>query len=101
MNTGIGDAENLSFKLALIIQSRAGAAFLDTYQAERRTLAAAVLDRAKQEGALAEDADTSLLLDMMAGAAIYHVLIKPGQPDTADIRRYLTQLAKQAGLRLP
>lgn len=43
MNTGIGDAENLSWKLALVVRGLAGSALLDTYQAERRSLAAGVL----------------------------------------------------------
>jgi 2-polyprenyl-6-methoxyphenol hydroxylase-like FAD-dependent oxidoreductase len=43
MNTGIGDAENLAWKLALVVKGRAGAALLDTYTAERRPLAAEVL----------------------------------------------------------
>jgi 4,5-epoxidase len=43
MLTGIGDAENLAFKLALVIRGRADDAFLDTYQAERRPLATTVL----------------------------------------------------------
>ncbi|KAA5833617.1 FAD-dependent monooxygenase [Saccharopolyspora hirsuta] len=43
MNTGIGDAENLAWKLALVLQGRAEAALLDTYQAERRPLAEEVL----------------------------------------------------------
>ncbi|MEO3871007.1 FAD-dependent oxidoreductase [Nonomuraea sp. B12E4] len=43
MLTGLGDAENLAWKLALVVQGRAGQALLDTYQAERRPLATAVL----------------------------------------------------------
>jgi 4,5-epoxidase len=43
MNTGIGDAENLAWKLALVIRGRADAALLDTYTAERRPLAEEVL----------------------------------------------------------
>jgi 2-polyprenyl-6-methoxyphenol hydroxylase-like FAD-dependent oxidoreductase len=43
MNTGIGDAENLAWKLALVISGRADAALLDTYQAERRPIAKDVL----------------------------------------------------------
>ncbi|MFD9942624.1 FAD-dependent oxidoreductase [Nonomuraea sp. NPDC059023] len=43
MLTGLGDAENLAWKLALVVQGRAGDALLDTYQAERRPLATAVL----------------------------------------------------------
>jgi hypothetical protein len=35
MNTGIGDAVNLAWKLAAVIQGRAEASLLDTYEAER------------------------------------------------------------------
>ncbi|MHC9293486.1 FAD-dependent monooxygenase [Mycobacterium sp. LTG2003] len=43
MNTGIGDAENLAFKLALVVTGRADAQLLDTYEAERRPIASDVL----------------------------------------------------------
>ncbi|WP_405682771.1 FAD-dependent monooxygenase [Streptomyces sp. NBC_01238] len=43
MNTGLGDAENLAWKLALVATGRAGTALLDTYQAERRPIAQEVL----------------------------------------------------------
>lgn len=35
MNTGIGDAVNLAWKLAAVLRSRAAPALLDTYEAER------------------------------------------------------------------
>jgi 2-polyprenyl-6-methoxyphenol hydroxylase-like FAD-dependent oxidoreductase len=44
MNTGIGDAENLAWKLALVIHGRAGATLLDTYEKERRPIAKDVLE---------------------------------------------------------
>lgn len=43
MLTGIGDAENLAFKLALVVRGRAADALIDTYEAERRPLATEVL----------------------------------------------------------
>ncbi|MFJ3926049.1 FAD-dependent monooxygenase [Streptomyces sp. NPDC090022] len=43
MNTGLGDAENLAWKLALVAAGRAGAGLLDTYEAERRPVAREVL----------------------------------------------------------
>ncbi|GAB3235645.1 FAD-dependent monooxygenase [Mycolicibacterium hippocampi] len=43
MLTGIGDAENLAFKLALVVQDKAGDPLVDTYEAERRPLATGVL----------------------------------------------------------
>jgi 4,5-epoxidase len=43
MNTGIGDAENLAWKLALVVRGRAGEPLLETYEAERRPLVETVL----------------------------------------------------------
>ncbi|MEV0235053.1 FAD-dependent oxidoreductase [Nonomuraea sp. NPDC050786] len=43
MLTGLGDAENLAWKLALVVQGRAGERLLNTYEAERRPLATQVL----------------------------------------------------------
>ncbi len=43
LNTGIGDAENLAWKLALVHAGRADPALLDTYEAERRPIAHEVL----------------------------------------------------------
>ncbi|MFI6928584.1 FAD-dependent oxidoreductase [Nonomuraea spiralis] len=43
MLTGLGDAENLAWKLALVTHGVASERLLDTYQAERRPLATAVL----------------------------------------------------------
>ena len=43
MVTGMGDAENLAWKLALVVHRRADEVLLDTYEAERRPLATDVL----------------------------------------------------------
>lgn len=43
MNTGVGDAENLAFKLALVVSGRADAGLLDSYERERRPVASSVL----------------------------------------------------------
>jgi 4,5-epoxidase len=43
MNTGIGDAENLAWKLAMVVNGRAGERLLGTYEAERRPIAEEVL----------------------------------------------------------
>ena len=44
MNTGIGDAINLAWKLASVIKGRANAALLDTYQRERMAFARRLVD---------------------------------------------------------
>ncbi|CAA9412549.1 MAG: Salicylate hydroxylase [uncultured Propionibacteriaceae bacterium] len=43
MNTGLGDAENLAWKLALVASHRAEPSLLDSYELERRPIAADVL----------------------------------------------------------
>lgn len=43
MLTGLGDAENLAWKLAHVVRGQASDALLDTYEAERRPLATEVL----------------------------------------------------------
>ncbi|WP_395292692.1 FAD-dependent monooxygenase [Kitasatospora hibisci] len=44
MNTGIGDAHNLAWKLAAVARGSAGEGLLDTYQGERRPVARQVID---------------------------------------------------------
>lgn len=43
MNTGVGDAENLAWKLSLVVHGHADPALLDSYEAERRPIATEVL----------------------------------------------------------
>ena len=43
MNTGVGDAENLAWKLALTVRGLADESLVDTYTAERRPLATGVV----------------------------------------------------------
>ena len=45
-NTGIADAHNLAWKLALVTSGAAAPALLDTYDAERRPIAALVVEQA-------------------------------------------------------
>ncbi|MET9888229.1 FAD-dependent monooxygenase [Streptomyces sp. NPDC006430] len=46
MNTGMADAHNLAWKLAAVLGGRAGTALLDSYDAERRPVAALTLQQA-------------------------------------------------------
>ena len=48
MNTGIQDAWNLGWKLAAVLRGGVDAGLLDSYEAERRPVGAAVLERTRQ-----------------------------------------------------
>jgi 3-(3-hydroxy-phenyl)propionate hydroxylase len=50
LNSGIRDAANLSWKLAGVLQGRLGDSVLDSYDAERRPHAAAVIDLSERLG---------------------------------------------------
>ncbi|MEU9077908.1 FAD-dependent monooxygenase [Kitasatospora sp. NPDC048538] len=52
MNLGIQDAANLGWKLAAVLQGRAPDALLDSYEAERRPAARAVIDNTRAQLAL-------------------------------------------------
>jgi 2-polyprenyl-6-methoxyphenol hydroxylase-like FAD-dependent oxidoreductase len=52
LNTGLQDAANLGWKLALVVRSRAAETLLDTYEAERRPVAEHVLANTRAQTAL-------------------------------------------------
>ncbi|OBJ53423.1 FAD-dependent monooxygenase [Mycobacterium sp. 1423905.2] len=64
LNTGIGDAENLAWKLALVVSGRAHETLLDSYEAERRPVAAKVLSH------------TADVTDILAGGKLMRRLIR-------------------------
>jgi 4,5-epoxidase len=68
MNTGIGDAENLAWKLALVVSGRADQSLLDTYEAERRPIAKGVLETTSSvtEVVVGQGWATRLLRDRVA-----------------------------------
>jgi AcrR family transcriptional regulator len=75
--------------------------YWEHYVVPRRRRSRAILERARREGMLAEDADVEVVIDMMVGAVMYRLLVQPGQPGADEIRRHLEAVIRQAGLRLP
>lgn len=62
MNVGIGDADNLAWKLAAVLGGRAGESLLDTYESERRPVARQVIDIASDNARRDYRIDDQLLL---------------------------------------
>lgn len=69
-----------------------------TFGDPRRKRAIAVLERAKQEGWLADDVDCAILVDLMVGAVLHRLLMQPGEPDFDEMRTYLMNVIRHAGL---
>jgi 2-polyprenyl-6-methoxyphenol hydroxylase-like FAD-dependent oxidoreductase len=90
MSTGIGDAENLAWKLGLVVRGVAGEELLDTYTAERRPAAAEVLRRTttNTRALVAEGAVARMLRDHL----LVRVLNLPA------VQRQATRTASQLWL---
>jgi 4,5-epoxidase len=88
MNTGLGDAENLAWKLALVETGRAGEALLNTYEAERRPIATEVLG------------NTSSMTRMMLGRNAGTRLVRDHVVVPLMNRRFVQRLIAEASSQL-
>lgn len=82
MNTGLQDAYNLGWKLALVAQGRADATLLDTYAAERMPVAHRLLnttDRAFRVVVSASPAASLLRTQILARIAAFAMSIEAVQ----------------------
>ncbi|QWF83426.1 FAD-dependent oxidoreductase [Amycolatopsis sp. CA-230715] len=105
-STGIADAHNLAWKLAAVLDGRAGEALLDTYEPERRPVAETTLrtaiqlltSRQRGDGAESEEIDDlTMIFGYRYGSGA--VLTEPSTPDSPveDPRRP----SGRPGLRAP
>jgi 4,5-epoxidase len=101
MNTGIGDAENLAWKLAMVVNGRAPRRLLDTYEQERRPIAEWTLGTSAEglkKIATAVGAGTG---GIEAGASPEHKQLGLGYPDSPLSRNLVTWDGPAAGFRAP
>ena len=97
MNTGLQDAYNLAWKLALVVQGRADAALLDTYEQERIPVARRLLettDRAFQ--AVVSEGWLPRLLRTTVIARVAATVMK-----LAPVRRFAFRTISQIGISYP
>lgn len=96
MNTGVGDAVDIGWKLAAVLQSWGGAHLLDSYTAERKPIAMINVNEAAEMRAsfdnqtpfspkIEEDSDEGKQLREKARAAIIRTRAKEFQRDSAGI----------------
>lgn len=84
LNTGLRDARNLAWKLAAVLRAEAGETLLDSYQAERRPHAVAMVDFSARLGSFIMTADARRA--RIRDAALTALRVVP------PARRYLTEL---------
>jgi 2-polyprenyl-6-methoxyphenol hydroxylase-like FAD-dependent oxidoreductase len=100
MNTGIQDAYNLAWKMALVLRGAADEALLDSYEAERRPVGVDVVERTKEaslsfgrERKADRLADTQILVSYRDSAWVEQAADEPGPragdraPDAHGLRR--------------
>jgi 2-polyprenyl-6-methoxyphenol hydroxylase-like FAD-dependent oxidoreductase len=90
-NTGIQDAFNLAWKLALVIHGKAADMLLDTYQEERRPVARQVLEETHQLTSIFYQ--RNLLMRMIRDRVVIPLLKRPG------IQRRLLWEASELGIQ--
>jgi 2-polyprenyl-6-methoxyphenol hydroxylase-like FAD-dependent oxidoreductase len=84
MNTGIQDAFNLGWKLAAVVQGRASARLLDTYEAERRPIALGLAERNRRTywGGVGPVPPFELLHSRLTDAGAGHTGLPLAYPDS-------------------
>jgi hypothetical protein len=90
MNTGLQDAHNLGWKLALVVHRQAAPGLLDTYEAERRPVAESILRGT-------DVATRVVTLESPAARAVRDVLIELLAP-IGPVRRALGRGVAEIGL---
>ncbi len=72
--------------------------YWNTYLIPRRRMVAEIIGRARERGAIPIGTDSEILQDMIGGAIMYHLLIRPGRKNRKEMRAYIRRLIRHAGL---
>ncbi|MFF2009669.1 FAD-dependent monooxygenase [Streptomyces sp. NPDC058195] len=103
MNTGIGDTDNLAWKLAAVVSGHAAEALLDTYGTERRPVARQVIDismaNAANPSGYRIDDELLLTAAYRSAAVIPAPVADDGHPGALDATGY--RPGCRPGERLP
>jgi AcrR family transcriptional regulator len=74
------------------------AVYWEKYVLPRRQMVRQRLEQARAAGLLHRDADAETLLDLIGGAIMYDLLIRPGKRTRTETRDYLLKVLQQIGL---
>ena len=61
-------------------------------------MVSAVMSQARASGLLPKDADPEILQDMIGGALMYHLLVRPGHRNSQEMRAYVRKVLQEIGL---
>jgi len=77
------------------------AVYWERYIVPRRAMARQVLEQARDARLVPADCDAEILLDLVGGAIMYHLLIRPNQRSENEMRAYLLRVFQEIGLTSP
>lgn len=75
--------------------------YWNTYIVPRRKAIRTLLEKARARHLRRKDSDPEILLDLIGGAIMYHLLIRPGKRNTREMRVYLRRVLRELGLSDP
>jgi len=73
------------------------AAYWKNYLLPRRATMLALVKIARDHGLVRDDWDPELLLDLVSGAIIHHLLVRPGKRSRSEMRSYLSRVVRELG----
>jgi len=74
------------------------AAYWRTYMEPRRLAAMGRLEAAQARGQLPADTDVSVILDVIAGAIAYQMVVRPGERTAGEIKSHLMAVLRELGI---
>ena len=73
--------------------------YWENYLLPRRNAICSLIERFRAEGLIPVDANADILLDLISGAVMHHLLVRPGRRSAADIRAYLHNVIHELALK--
>lgn len=73
--------------------------YWENYLLPRRNAIRSLIERFRAEGLIPVDANADILMDLISGAVMHYVLVRPGRPSAAEIRTYLLNVIHELGLK--
>jgi len=68
------------------------------HMAPRRGAIVQVLERARAEGLIRPNANPEIVLDLISGALMHHLLMRPGERSADELRAYLLDVLGELGI---
>lgn len=75
--------------------------YWDQYLLPRRESAKSAMRAMRAAGVLPADGDDDVLLDVVAGAVLYRLMVHPDPPTEAELRAHIRAIMTTVGVRVP